>query len=76
MCGDFFGLKRVIHAFNLGKPASCRSLWALLYLLATNLSWEMTPDIFRVHMAGPVETNLVKRDGVAYAFLHQHRLCP
>ncbi|MCW1972000.1 UNVERIFIED_ORG: hypothetical protein FHW05_000814 [Pantoea agglomerans] len=40
MCGDFFVLKGVIHAFNLGKPASCRSLWALLCLLATNLSWE------------------------------------
>ncbi len=33
-------------------------------------------DIFRVQLiAGQVETNLVKRSCVAYAFLHQHRLC-
>lgn len=33
-------------------------------------------EIFRVRKTGPVESNLVKRAGVAYAFFHQRRLCP
>ena len=36
-----------LNRFDLGKPVACGSLWALVRLLATNLSWER-PQIFFV----------------------------
>jgi hypothetical protein len=35
-----------LNRFNVRKAASHGSLWALLCLLATNLSWEMTLIFF------------------------------
>ena len=50
---------------GVGVPAGDKSVMGICLV-----------EIFRVRKAGPVESNLVKRSCVAYAFLHQHRLCP